>query len=205
MTSARRSVLCSALVVCSALDWAPSARRAARLAPTCALSDYPSKGAAAFLRDMPPGPATFAVYGADGAARYVGVAAIDVVSAVRALRVALGEDEVAAVRVSGEGASRALQAEWLEELGAPPPVGNAPGAAEDSQWDVVTHNGETDSRAGIAAVKAELDEATRAGDTDRILTLMGTLLALEGQYEEEGQSGKGKPQAIDDGSVESFG
>ena len=84
-------------------------------------------------------------------------------------------------------------------------VGNAPGAAEDSQWDVVTHNGETDSRAGIAAVKAELDEATRAGDTDRILTLMGTLLALEGQYEEEGQSGKGKPQAIDDGSVESFG
>ena len=43
------------------------------------------------------------------------------------------------------------------------------------------------------------------GDTDRILTLMGTLLALEGQYEEEGQSGKGKPQAIDDGSVESFG
>ena len=70
---------------------------------------------------------------------------------------------------------------------------------------MVTHNGETDSRAGIAAVKAELDEATRAGDTDRILTLMGTLLALEGQNEEEGQSGKGKPQAIDDGSVESFG
>ena len=36
-------------------------------------------------------------------------------------------------------------------------MGNAPGEADDSQWDVVTYNGETDSRAGIAAVKAELD------------------------------------------------
>ena len=42
----------------------------------------------------------------------------------------------------------------------------------------------------IAQLKAEMAEAEASGDLDRIMTLMGTLLALEGGYEGEG-SGRG--------------
>ena len=37
----------------------------------------------------------------------------------------------------------------------------------------------------IARLKAEMKVATDAGDMDKVMTLMGTLLALEGGYESE--------------------
>jgi len=37
----------------------------------------------------------------------------------------------------------------------------------------------------IARLKAEMKAATDAGDMDRVMTIMGTLLALEGGYESE--------------------
>ena len=38
-------------------------------------------------------------------------------------------------------------------------------------------------------LKAEMEEAKAKGDTDRVITLMGTLLSMEGGYEFEGGAG----------------
>ena len=38
----------------------------------------------------------------------------------------------------------------------------------------------------VAELKAHLEEAQKNGDTDKIITLMGTLLSLEGAYDAEG-------------------
>ena len=38
----------------------------------------------------------------------------------------------------------------------------------------------------VAELKAQLEEAQKNGDTDKIITLMGTLFSLEGAYDDEG-------------------
>ena len=56
--------------------------------------------------------------------------------------------------------------------------------AEDGLFDEsITQNPSNE----IAKLKKEMKVATEEGDMDRVMTIMGTLLALEGAY--EGESG----------------
>ena len=55
--------------------------------------------------------------------------------------------------------------------------------AFDSQF---CDRGEKPRDLTVAELKAQLEEAQKNGDTDKIITLMGTLLSLEGAYDAEG-------------------
>ena len=59
-----------------------------------------------------------------------------------------------------------------------------------------TKDGDQDM--SLDEMKKELEQAQKDGDTMKVITLMGTIFALEGQYEGEGESGEaGQPPCAD--------
>mmetsp|Transcript_26371 Transcript_26371/g.81170 ORF Transcript_26371/g.81170 Transcript_26371/m.81170 type:complete len:104 (+) Transcript_26371:277-588(+) len=70
-------------------------------------------------------------------------------------------------------------------LGAAAPRAPAPRSSPDDEIgeSLETMNSPSEM---IKKLKAEMDEAQAAGDTDTVLGLMATLLSLEGAYENEG-------------------
>ena len=84
------------------------------------------------------------------------------------------------------------------------PVGHAPVAASTSARRASDGFSleEMNNPAELAKkLKAEMEEAKAKGDTDRVITLMGTLLSMEGGYEFEG----GGDDGISEGTMDSRG